>query len=134
MMYSPKHIVPRRVDGLMTQIDIAPTVLGLLGLPYEAPFFGQDALHAPEAGRVALFNHNHDVAIYRDGHLVVFGLNKSVETFRYDPKTDRYATAPRDAELERLGVAYFETAYDLFEEKRYLPSSPHGRVAGLGGH
>ncbi len=47
MIYSPKHIEPRRVDSLMTQIDIAPTVLGLLGLPYEAPFFGQDALNTP---------------------------------------------------------------------------------------
>jgi hypothetical protein len=33
--------------GAMTQIDIAPTVMGLLGLPYEAPFFGVDVLHAP---------------------------------------------------------------------------------------
>jgi phosphoglycerol transferase MdoB-like AlkP superfamily enzyme len=132
MMYSPRHLAPRRADGLMTQIDIAPTVLGLLGLPYEAPFFGQDALNTPDEGRVALFNHNHDVAIYRDGRLVVFGLNKSVETFTYDPKTDRYASAPRDPDLERLGVAYFQTAYDLFEGKRYLPSSPRGRVADLG--
>jgi phosphoglycerol transferase MdoB-like AlkP superfamily enzyme len=76
MIWSPKHVAPRRVDGLIAQIDIAPTVLGLLGLPYEAPFFGQDALHAPAAGRIAVFNHNHDVAIYRDGSLVVFGLGR----------------------------------------------------------
>jgi phosphoglycerol transferase MdoB-like AlkP superfamily enzyme len=132
MMYSPRHIAPRRADGLMTQIDIAPTVLGLLGLPYEAPFFGQDALHTPDAGRIALFNHNHDVAIYRDGRLVVFGLNKSVETLHYDVKTDRYTPAPRDPELEQLGVAYFQTAYELFEEKRYLPSSPNDRLAERG--
>ena len=31
MIYSPKHLAPRQVDTLMTQIDIAPTVLGLLG-------------------------------------------------------------------------------------------------------
>ena len=47
MIYSPKHLAPRQVDTLMTQIDIAPTVLGLLGLPYEAPFFGVDILHEP---------------------------------------------------------------------------------------
>ena len=68
----------------MTQIDIAPTVLGLLGLPYEAPFFGQDALRAPFEHRVAFFNHNHDVAIYRDGKMVVFGLHKAIDTFWYD--------------------------------------------------
>jgi phosphoglycerol transferase MdoB-like AlkP superfamily enzyme len=129
MVWSPKHVEPRRIDTLMTQIDVAPTVLGLLGLPYEAPFFGQDVLHAPAEGRIAFFNHNHDVAIYRDGRLVVFGLGKKVSTFRYDPGSDRYAPAPRDAELERLGVAYFETAYDLFEGGRYLPSGQPDRVA-----
>ena len=47
LIYSPKHIAPRQIDTLMTQIDIAPTVLGLLGLSYEAPFFGIDSLHEP---------------------------------------------------------------------------------------
>ncbi len=134
MIYSPKHLAPRRVDALTAQIDIAPTVLGLLWMPYEAPFFGQDSLNTPAEGRLAFFNHNHDVAIYRDGHLVVFGLGKSVNTFSYDPGSDRYAPAPRDPELERLGVAYFQTAYELFEAGRYLPSvAAAGQAAATGG-
>jgi len=122
MIYSPKHIKPQRVDTLMTQIDVAPTVLGLLGLPYEAPFFGQDVLSAPPEHRIAFFNHNHDVAIYRDGHLVVFGLKKTVNHFHYDPATNLYEPAPPDADLERLGVAYFQTAYELFTAHHYVPS------------
>ena len=84
MIYAPKHIKPQRVDALMSQIDVAPTVLGLLGLPYEAPFFGQDVLHTPEASRIALFSHDHDVAIYRDGRLAVLGLDGSVHDYLYD--------------------------------------------------
>ncbi len=132
MIYAPKHLAPRRVDALTTQIDIAPTVLGLLGLPYEAPFFGQDALNSPVEGRIALFNHNHDIAIYRDGRLVVFGLGESVDTFHYDPAADRYTPAARDPELERLGIAYFQTAYELFERGDYLPSPPGSRMADKG--
>ena len=72
MIYAPRHIAPRQVDTLMTQIDIAPTVLGLLGLPYEAPFFGVDVLHAPaNEERIALFSHDHDVAILRGDRLAV---------------------------------------------------------------
>ena len=131
MIWSPTHVTPGRVDALMTQIDVAPTVLGLLGLPYEAPFFGEDALHTPAAGRLAFFNHNHDVAIYRDGRLVVFGLGKKARTYRYDPGNDHYEPAAPDPALERLGVAYFQTAYELFESRHYLPSEPHGQVAYL---
>jgi phosphoglycerol transferase MdoB-like AlkP superfamily enzyme len=122
MIYSPKHIKPQRVDTLMTQIDVAPTVLGLLGLPYEAPFFGQDVLSALPDHRIAFFNHNPDVAIYQDGHLVVFGLKKTVKHFHYDPATNHYEPAPPDADLERLGIAYFQTAYELFATHRYLPA------------
>jgi phosphoglycerol transferase MdoB-like AlkP superfamily enzyme len=119
MMYSPRHLAPRRIDTLMGQIDIAPTVLGLLGFGYRAPFFGQDVLAHPEARRVAFFSHNHDVAILEGNRMVVFGLNKSESAFSYDRATDKYSPVPVDAELADLGVAYYQTAFELFREHRY---------------
>ncbi|MCU0976626.1 MAG: LTA synthase family protein [Steroidobacteraceae bacterium] len=132
LLYSPKHIEPGVVDGLTTQIDIAPTVLGLLGLPYAAPFFGQDALRAPEEGRVAPFSHNHDVALLRDGRLAILGLHKSVREATYDPATGANGPAPvrPDPEFEALAVAYFQTAYELFRAGEYqLPGPAGSRLA-----
>jgi phosphoglycerol transferase MdoB-like AlkP superfamily enzyme len=120
MVYSPKHIAPRQVDTLMTQIDIAPTVLGLLGLSYEAPFFGIDALHEqPDHRRIALFSHNHDVAILRDNQLVVLGLGKTHQSLTYDPVAKTFNSHADDVALQDLGVAYFQTASDLFKTNRY---------------
>jgi phosphoglycerol transferase MdoB-like AlkP superfamily enzyme len=120
MVYSPKHIAPRQIDTLMTQIDIAPTVLGLLGLPYEAPFFGIDALHEPpDQARIALFSHNHDVAILRGNELEVMGLGKTHESFIYDPRTQSFSRHADDPALLDLGIAYFQTAADLFKSGRY---------------
>jgi phosphoglycerol transferase MdoB-like AlkP superfamily enzyme len=119
MIYAPKHLAPRRVDTLMTQIDVAPTVLGLLGLPYRAPFFGQDVLHTSEASRVALFSHDHDVAIYRNGRVAVMGLDGAVHDFEYDRANERFTPSAPDAELDALGIAYFQTASELFESHRY---------------
>jgi phosphoglycerol transferase MdoB-like AlkP superfamily enzyme len=120
LIYSPKHIAPRQIDSLMTQIDIAPTVLGLLGLSYEAPFFGVDALHErPDHARVALFSHNHDVAILRDNQLVVLGLGKTRQSLTYDPLAKTFKPRADDTALQDLGVAYFQTASDLFKTNRY---------------
>ena len=120
MIYSPKHIAPRQVDTLMTQIDIAPTVLGLLGMQYEAPFFGIDALHErPDHARIALFSHNHDVAILRDNQLVVLGLGKTHQSLTYDPVAKTFKPRADDVALQDLGVAYFQTASDLFKTNRY---------------
>ncbi|MBV6425293.1 MAG: Phosphoglycerol transferase I [Steroidobacteraceae bacterium] len=122
LIYSPKHIAPGRVDTLTTQIDVAPTVLGLLGLPYSAPFFGEDVLHTPAKDRVAFFSHNHDVAIYRDGELAILGLRKSVENVDYDAATDSYRPAPADRAFNALAIAYYQTAYEMFRKHSYVPT------------
>jgi len=119
MIYSPRHVASRRVDRLVSQIDVAPTVLGLLGLPYRAPFFGEDALTGRQEGRIALFSYNHDIAIYRDGELVRFGLQEDPATLAYDGQKDSYAHRPADEALEGLGIAYFQTAYELFARHSY---------------
>jgi phosphoglycerol transferase MdoB-like AlkP superfamily enzyme len=119
MIYAPQHVAPQRVDTLMTQIDVAPTVLGLLGLPYEAPFFGQDVLHSPPDSRVALFSHDHDVAIYHDGRIAVLGLGGTVHDYLYDRSHERFTPVAPDPELDALGIAYFQTAAELFQSHRY---------------
>lgn len=119
MIYSPGHVEPRRVDTVTAQIDIAPTVLGLLGLPYQAPFFGQDVLTHPDAPHFAVLNHNYDVALYRDGELVVLGLDHKSSAYRYDAAVDRYTPIPGNAALERLAIAYFQVAFDLFREHQF---------------
>lgn len=119
MFYAPRHLRPGEVGTLTTQIDIAPTVLGLLGLSYHAPFFGQDVLDSRPESRVAFFSHNHDVAIYKDGELAILGLNKSVQNVFYDPASDSYRPAPANPRLNDLAVAYYQTAFELFRERRY---------------
>ena len=127
LIYSPTHIAPRRVDGLMTQIDIAPTLMGLLGLPYTAPWFGQDALRVPEQNRVAFFSHNHDVALLYQDALSILGLQKSVLNKRYDRQKDAYSPLPADSSLNNLAVAYYQTAYELFKAHQFDLSAPVAR-------
>jgi len=119
VFYSPKHLRPGRVDTLTTQIDIAPTVLGLLGFGYHAPFFGEDVLNDSKQQRVAFFSHNHDVALYQNGELAILGLNKSVQNVFYDVATDSYRPAPPNPQLNDLAVAYYQTAFELFRQRRY---------------
>jgi phosphoglycerol transferase MdoB-like AlkP superfamily enzyme len=118
LIYAPGHIPPREVDTLMTQVDLAPTVMGLLGLGYTAPWFGQDALNTPEEARIAYFGHNHDVAILKGGSLSILGLQKTVKNKRYDPLTDRYFDMAPDPALNSLAIANYQTAYELYRSDK----------------
>jgi phosphoglycerol transferase MdoB-like AlkP superfamily enzyme len=119
-------LAPRRVDALTAQVDLAPIVLGLLGLPYEAPFVGRDVLHYPDPHRVLMFNHNQKVAICRDHELAILGLRRSASTVhhRYDParprrERDVYEPVPTDAPLVDLATAYYQVATDMFDRGAY---------------
>ena len=47
LFYSPERIPPRRIERVTSQLDVAPTVMGLLGGSYESRFFGTDVLADP---------------------------------------------------------------------------------------
>lgn len=126
LFLSPRHLKPRRVDTLTSQIDIAPTVLGLLGAAYEAPFFGEDVLDWKGGARTLLFNHNHKVAIYREGELAILGLQAEAQSVKHDqdmslPKKERdiYTPIAPDLSLIDLATAYYQTASDLYQSRRY---------------
>ncbi len=129
MLIVAPGVAPKHVDLPVSQLDIAPTVLGMLGVPYEAPFFGQDALHwdAAAGPRTLLFNHNHTVAAFRDGHLAILDLNRRVSCQHYERapgqaarnKTDRFTPETCDAGLVDLATAYFQIGYELFSSQSW---------------
>lgn len=126
LVLAPGRLPARQVNTATSQIDIAPTVLGLLGLPYEAPFFGQDALNWQGGPRTLLFNHNHSVAAFRDGHLVILDLRRKVSCQRYERaegsarrEADRFTTEACDPGLVDLTTAYYQLGYELFTQGEY---------------
>ncbi|MGE4403616.1 MAG: LTA synthase family protein [Desulfobulbus sp.] len=120
LIMAPGHLLPRQVAAPISQMDIAPTVMGLLGLPYTAPFFGQNVFAQKDNSRILLFNHNHDVALYQNDKLVVLGLHNLVQTYQYRLGSDQLKEIPQDPGLTDLATAYYQTAFRLFREHAYL--------------
>ncbi|MGN6519595.1 MAG: LTA synthase family protein [Dokdonella sp.] len=118
LIYSPKHIAPARVDRLMAQIDIPPTLLGLLDFSYTSKFYGYD-LFKLEPGRERALLGNYQKAGYlRDDVLTVLAPRKhATQTL---PKFDNSGdAAPLDAPRPQLvddAIAYYQTASERFNE------------------
>ena len=114
---------PRRLPQLGCSLDVSPTVLGLLGRPYETMFFGRDLLKGqPREGR-ALLNHNRDIGLLVRDRLAVLGLMQTVEFYQGDPKrVDMSLLANPGAaerELEQDAMAIYQVADDLYVHQRY---------------
>ncbi len=127
---------PQRVGTLGSSLDVPPTVLGLIGRPYESLFFGRDLLREPAAGARATINHNRDIGMFAQERMVVLGLQKTIEYYAGDPKvTDLKRVArptPEFLELEKDTTALFQVADDLYMHRLFridgMPS-PTGAVA-----
>src|SRR5262249_44768209 len=74
MIFDPRSPESRRVDTLGGSLDVAPTLLGWLGVDYDSTFFGRDLLHDAGSERWAVMHHNRDIGFLRGDRLVVLGL------------------------------------------------------------
>lgn len=116
------ELEPARKDVLGCQLDVAPTLLGLIGRPYDSLFFGRDLLleGMPEPRR-AVLHHNRSVGIYRDGRLVALSLNRLVEQFVGKP-SEKLQRVPMDATAEEISKdaqALLQVADDLYRTQRF---------------
>ena len=47
IIYAPQILKPQKINNLASQIDIGPTIFGILGFEYKSKLWGQDILHNP---------------------------------------------------------------------------------------
>jgi phosphoglycerol transferase MdoB-like AlkP superfamily enzyme len=116
--YAPKHLKPQRVDRLMSQIDIAPTLLGVLGVDYYSKFFGRDILHAPPAGDRAFVANYQTLGYLKGGHMVVLRPQKPAQAFQVDER-ELPAAPVQDPVLAREATAFYQNAAYVFRNGLY---------------
>lgn len=119
LVYSPRHVPPGHVKALTSQIDVAPTVLGLLGFTYDSVFFGIDVLREARPGRFIPLNHNRDVALFDGTHLIELGFRKTSAAYAYDRRTRGQMAEPVDPERLKDAIAVFQESYELYSEQAY---------------
>ncbi|HEY4953201.1 MAG TPA: LTA synthase family protein [Verrucomicrobiae bacterium] len=114
---------PLRIHALGGSLDVSPTILGLLGRPYESMFFGRDLLHDSADNAQAVLNHNRDIGMFAHDRMVVLGLQKAVEFYEGDPKVaeikPKMQPSLEDLELEKDTEAMYQVADELYMNRRY---------------
>jgi phosphoglycerol transferase MdoB-like AlkP superfamily enzyme len=112
-------IGPLVLSSPTSQIDVAPTVIGLLGIPYSAPFYGHDVIADPDPERPIFVSHNHDVGMLVGDRLAVLGLQRTSAVYKYDSVTDQQTPIPLDMILVDRATATYQSAFLLFSRGNY---------------
>lgn len=109
-IYAPGHVKPGRVDTLSSQIDLAPTLLGLLNFSYDSWFFGKNILKMrAEEGRALIGNYQ-KLGLFKDNTLVYLAPRQQVVVVD-DPLADPVRRDAREEpELLLENMAYYQSA------------------------
>lgn len=112
--YAPALIEPGRMDRLMSQIDVAPTVMGWAGLTYTSRFFGYD-MFALEPGRERAFISTYQKLGYlKGGRLVVLDVNRKPQVTVGVALPTGDPTPGSDQQLIDEAVVWYQSASRMF--------------------
>lgn len=81
MVYSPSFIYPQEFTGLTSQIDVMPTLFGMLNFKYESKFLGQDVFSKNYVPRAYIATYQ-DLGFVKDNHLTVISPTKNVKQYQ----------------------------------------------------
>jgi phosphoglycerol transferase MdoB-like AlkP superfamily enzyme len=130
MIYSPGFIQPQKYTNVMSQIDIMPTLFGLLHFNYQSKFYGQNVLN-PDYQPRALIATYQDLGLIKDNILTVLSPKQTVKQFQLALKPDQklapefqiyYDQVPLALERTDLvneAISYYQTASDILKKKKY---------------
>ena len=131
-VYAPKHVAPRRFERLMSQIDIAPTLLGLLDFDYYTKFFGRDVLRSPPQSDRAFVANYQTLGYLKGERLVLLHPKRKTEVFRVDARMNIVARV-RDEAMLREAISFYQAASHVLRNGLYRDEEqmPPERRAGL---
>lgn len=120
LIYAPGGQIPTgHVKTITSQMDYAPTLLGLLNWSYPSRFLGHDVFRIdPEEGHAIIGNYQ-ELGHIEEGEFVILKpLRKNVE-YHYDFASKSTKAAPLEKEFWLETISYYEVASYLYKHGLY---------------
>ena len=130
MIFDPTAGTPKHYTQLMSQIDLMPTLFGMLHFKYESKFFGQDVLQPDYKPRAFIATYQ-NLGLIKDNVLTILSPKQQVKQLQLTllpqptlaPEFQLYfeekpLATPRP-DLINETVSYYQTASDFLKKKKY---------------
>lgn len=130
LIFSPSNLKGQNCNKLMSQIDLMPTLFGLLNFSYESKFFGQDVLKADYKPRAFIATYQ-NLGLIKDDVLTVLSPKQEVKQYQLKVITnpelnsefqlnyEEHIINKTRTDLEKETISYYQTASIMLKNKRY---------------
>ncbi len=115
LIYSPAHVAPGRMERLMSQIDMGPTVLGMLNFSYNSKFYGVD-INQLEPGRERVFISTYQLlGFIRNDQLVILAPQQKSDELSIDWADQSASPGQINPQLVEETIAWYQVASYSFK-------------------
>ena len=120
MIYAPGGQLPTgHVKTITSQMDFAPTLLGLLNWSYPSRFFGHDVFHIdPQEGHALIGNYQ-KLGHIEEGNLIILKPVHKTASYRYDFATGSTKTIPLEKDSWNETISHYQAASYLYKHALY---------------
>jgi phosphoglycerol transferase MdoB-like AlkP superfamily enzyme len=115
IFYAPALLKPSVFSPMVSQIDIAPTLIEILGKNGSAQFFGRSFFEPGTPPQRAFISNYQALGYMKDNTLTVLLPKQKVESYQVDPKTLITTPAEVNNQLVNEAIAYYQTASKAFK-------------------
>ncbi|GGF15524.1 sulfatase [Flavobacterium limi] len=128
-IYSP-GIKAEKYNKLMSQIDLMPTLFGLLHFDYESKFYGQDVFKSDYKPRAFIATYQ-DLGMIRDNILTILSPKHQVRQYQlnlvltkgispeYQIHYEEKPLNPERTDLVNETISFYQTVSDILKRKAY---------------
>lgn len=125
IIYAPGgQIAPGRIAQLTSQMDYAPTLLGLLNWSYPTRFFGHDVRRTPEDEDHALLGNYQKLGHIENGKFVVLSPRGGESTYKLNADGATLTPIPHSQYGEDETISFYAGASYLYRNDAYKALTP----------
>ncbi len=119
IIYSPGLVKPALQAKFTSQIDLAPTLLGMMNMTYTSKFMGYDINKTTTENNRLFISTYQDMGYIKNDTLVILSPQKKVSFFKIDFKTGVSIKINSTQKLTDETIAWYQSASFLFTSGRY---------------
>lgn len=111
LIYAPNILKPQVISTITSQIDVAPTIMGLLNISYNSKFFGNDLFKKKYSN--AFISTFQKLGYLEGDELIVLSPGKLVNSYKI--RKDKKLEAIENSEkIVNRTIDYYQSAYYLY--------------------
>ena len=115
LVYAPGRIAAGGTDRLTSQIDLAPTLLGMLGVSYDSQLMGRDIAEMPPESDRAFISTYQLLGYIRGSELTILTPDHQAENYRIDDwEKSTYTALPDDPAADTEAISWYQGASMLY--------------------